>query len=1099
MDKYKQSLSISPIRYGLKHLKVYRTKLIQAILWSVLFVLLPMQVPVITGTLIDGLNMQEDEIGEVIKGLTDNNSTSAVANNNSTNDKTNSYNVNPFMLYGLINIGKTPTEVLTFSIISLIVIAIAYGLTAYLRTSSRSIISRNFVFELQKSIVQKLEFLSLDIHTKYGSGDLLNRTIVDTNSVRPFVEGSIIRVTANIARMAYPLLMLFVIDPRLALIASSILPLQLIIVRKLQSKIRTVSRQVRNDRAKLTTLLKENLDGIETIQTSNAEAYTIEKISKNVQKVEDAIVKSQRYYGMMTGFAWGLTAIGVSLTWWLGALKVLADEMSVGQLLIFTSFLLFAYTSLRRFTQAMKDHHRGLVAIRHLQEILETPSSVNEIENAPDLNIPHGQIQFQNVSFSLKENEPLLSDINIDIQPNTITAIVGKSGSGKSSILKLITRLFDPSEGQILIDGQNIKNASIRSLRSQIAVVTQVPVAFSGTIMENIRLAKPDASDIEVKDACLTADALKFISKFDKGLDTVLGQGGVHLSSDQLRKIALARALLKKPRILLLDETISTLDSESAKSIMNTLYKSKNDMTILITTHSREVIGNVDNTITLDNGKVLEVVEKVIRKKPVFKQSLYSRNPLSYIYHLNGDSITINDESSENVKPEKKITIAHNEQIFNFAEYKTIGWTDNQRPLNVIYVGDRANPQLKIFIMASQHGDEKYGRKASERLVNHLTKVIDKEFPNMCIVILPTANPDASIENSRKNRAGIDMNRDHVSLRTKENRIIHSFIRSWKPNLIIDVHNYPGERKYLQKRHYVFSKDILVDTPSNLAIRTALEQDKIKDLIKYMQSDLRAFNYSCDRYIIISSKGYVRHSTHDIIDARNFLSLRYDTLAILLEGREPISKDKNNKNERERAISAQYRALLSVLKWAKEHSIYLIEKTNSVKSKGGKIPIRSKYIDSNQHFRMHFQSTLTAKAEEVTLPKYFDTIKATKYANLPSAYAIPIGKSEIIELLHNHGFTSERIADSKWKYVEIYTIESFIPSKLKGKAPSKVKISVRQKLENLQNYIVFPIDQEGGRCLTLFLEAQSEYALHRYRNLNLHLIIGSDYPILRVV
>jgi predicted deacylase len=180
--------------------------------------------------------------------------------------------------------------------------------------------------------------------------------------------------------------------------------------------------------------------------------------------------------------------------------------------------------------------------------------------------------------------------------------------------------------------------------------------------------------------------------------------------------------------------------------------------------------------------------------------------------------------------------------------------------------------------MAGQHADEKYSRKAAERLIGHLIKTKAKEFPKNCIAILSNANPDGTYKNKRRTADGIDMNSDHLILTSEENRAIHSFIRSWKPNLIIDVHNYPPKRKYLEEKNYVFYHDVLVNTASNLAIQKRLDQDKLKSLIQDIQSDLNQFNYSCERYALINKEGKVRHSTHNIVDARNFLSLRYNTL-----------------------------------------------------------------------------------------------------------------------------------------------------------------------------------------------------------------------------
>ena len=397
------------------------------------------------------------------------------------------------------------------------------------------------------------------------------------------------------------------------------------------------------------------------------------------------------------------------------------------------------------------------------------------------------------------------------------------------------------------------------------------------------------------------------------------------------------------------------------------------------------------------------------------------------------------------------------------------------------------------------------------------------------------------------------MNRDHIRLKTPEVRAIHSFISSWKPNLIVDVHNYPPTREYLDERNYAYCHDILIDTPTNLAVRKRLEQGELENLIKDVQLDLEPHNYSCARYVLISPQGRVRHSTYDIIDARNYLSLRYDTLTILLEGREPLAKDA--KNEIERSISSQYFALLSVLKWAKSHTLYLSNNSPHALTynEGDRIPIRSKSVQSDQPFKMDFENTLTKEIEEVALPINSSTVIPVRYVKLPSAYAIPVDKNHIIDHLHNDGFISERINDSKSERVEKYLILSSEPPKMKGHPPSQVEVIateeeqdlidhlhsdgfiseritdsklervekyiilsskpsktkyhplsqvdlvVTEEEQDLNNYEIFPINQQGGHSLALLLEPQSKFGLHRYDFLDLEVVPGLEYPIVRCI
>ena len=587
------SQQISPVKYVFKHLKKDRTRLAFAIFWSILFVIIPMQVPILTGALIDDMHGKHAKI------------------------------------FGFIELQQSHNQVLDYIIIGLIIIALSYGISAYFRTISVAKVSRHFVSEIRKSLVQKLEVLSLDIHATHGSGELLSRTILDTQTLRPFVESSIIKTSVNVVRMAYPLVLLFILDPFLALLASSVLPAHWLITRNLQKKLHKASRQARTSQARLTTTLKENLDGIEAIQTSNAEKHSIKKIFDQSDMVEADQVQTQKYSGMITGFVWALTGLGLALIWWQGGLKVLAEQMTIGTLIAFTGLALFIYEPLRNFTTAINAYQKGVVAAERIQEILETPSSIQEDTDAVPLKVQHGKIEFRNVSFSYPGyaydmQEQVLNNINLSIEPNRITAIVGKNGSGKSSLLKLIARLYDPTEGQILIDGQDIKKVKLDSLRSQIAVVSQTPIIFSGTVFENILLGKPDATLEEIEKACQSSDVLKFSVNLDKGLDTRLGQGGINLSGGEAQRIAIARALIRKPKILLLDEPSSALDSESEFAIMTTLHRLKNNMTIILVGHHLKAVSNADRLIVTDSGKVAE--------EGTHKELLHSNGIYSLLY-----------------------------------------------------------------------------------------------------------------------------------------------------------------------------------------------------------------------------------------------------------------------------------------------------------------------------------------------------------------------------------------------------------------------------------------------------------------------------------
>lgn len=560
----------SPLRFAWSYIRHFQGRLLLAILWRTLYILTPMQIPILTGGLIDGLDGQRVE------------------------------------LYGFIRMGETPREIVSAVAVGLLVLALVFGAASYFRTTAIAQVSRHFVAELRKSLMEKIELLSLDVHRKYGAGELLSRAVTDTQSLRRFTEKVFIQTIADTVRIVYPLIMLLIINPTLTLLALTILPMQWGLTHQARQRLRAASRRARKSQAGLTTVVKENLDGIETIQALSAEKNVIQRVSQQAERLETDELRTNRHTGTIRGFVWGLTYLGYALVWWQGGLQVIEGEMTLGMLVAFTGFVSFMYTPFRTFSDVVNVYHKGVVALERIQEVLETESSVQEAPKARPLYVQQGEVEFQGVSFAY-DQQAVLSDVNLCISPKRLTAIVGRSGSGKSSLLKLIARLYDPTGGEVCIDGQDLRDVKLVSLRAQIAVVPQVPMIFTGTMLENICLGQLKASQAEVEQACAAAGALDFIVGLEKGFNTRLGEKGANVSGGEAQRISIARALLRRPKILLLDEPTSALDYETEAAIMATLHRLKKEMTVIIIGHRLDALSGADCIVVVDNGQIMEV------------------------------------------------------------------------------------------------------------------------------------------------------------------------------------------------------------------------------------------------------------------------------------------------------------------------------------------------------------------------------------------------------------------------------------------------------------------------------------------------------------
>jgi len=558
----------SSIRVAISYLKKQKLLLSSALFWRAIHELAPMQVPILTGIVIDGL----------------------------TNEKVS--------MYGLNWSPESPLVVLQVAAIGLLVVALLRGSSAYAWTYSSAKLSRNFVTELRKKLIEKITFLSLDVHHQYGSGDLLDRTLRDTATTRAFMERVFVQTFTSFLRMGYPILMLVLIDPILTVIALSVIPPQQLISRYLEKKLHVATQKSRESDSDLMGAVKENLDGIETIQTLNSEITSIDRLGGKTDRLEMDQLHANRVTALLKGTVWLLTGIGFALTWWRGGLLVIDGEMTIGTLVVFTGFVKYAYRPFRLFTGIVKAYRRGLVSLERIHDVLDTPSSIREKQNADPISISKGRIELRNVSFTYG-SQPVLKDINLTLEPHSLIAIVGGSGSGKSSLLRLIVRLYDPSRGSVLIDDQSIDEVALKSLRSQMSVVPQNPMLFSGTVYENICLARPDSSLREVEAACRFSSAQEFIERLEDGFDTYIGPGGMSLSGGEAQRITIARTLLNRPKILLMDEPTSSLDGDSESILLQSLLELKEEMTIVVASHRLEIIRHTDKIVVMEHGRVI--------------------------------------------------------------------------------------------------------------------------------------------------------------------------------------------------------------------------------------------------------------------------------------------------------------------------------------------------------------------------------------------------------------------------------------------------------------------------------------------------------------
>jgi len=447
--------------------------------------------------------------------------------------------------------------------------------------------------------------MPLEHHFRIGSGQLFHGVMEDTGRLRSFAGQVVIRNATNALRFVCPIVFLFFQQAFLTAVCCAVIPLQWALTVLLHRQARRARIQARRTRAKFTTLVKEQLDGAETIQSLGACPVAVNRTTRRADRLEKEELVQADCEARKSGVIWVMTSLGFGLAWGLGGLRVLDSKMTPGDLVAFVGLLAFAFAPFRRIASTMGASRKTLTSVQHVQELLSLPAGPAERPDARPFVMNEGRIELRNVSFAYK-SQSVLQNARLVIEPNSVTVRAGLSVSGKTILLRLINRLYDPLEGQVLIDGADVREFTVASLRSAVVLVPQRPIIFTGSIARNLRLAKPEAEDEELLEACEAADLLQFVQRLKDGLKTRLGRRGIQLSGGEAQRLAIARAVLMRSKVLLLDEPTSSLDVLSQATIMDTLERLKWQMTIVVAGHRLEALRQADHLIILDQGRIIE-------------------------------------------------------------------------------------------------------------------------------------------------------------------------------------------------------------------------------------------------------------------------------------------------------------------------------------------------------------------------------------------------------------------------------------------------------------------------------------------------------------
>ncbi len=467
-------------------------------------------------------------------------------------------------------------------------------------------LGQRLIYDMRNQLYNHIQRFPLNYFENNKTGDIMSRLMNDVNSLEQAIVGPVITFITDMFKFGWILYFCLKLDWQLTVIALFVCPFISLCTYNFGKRIRKVFRSLRDKTGELNALIQDNISGIRVIAGFAKEAEEMDRFRNKNYENYNLYVRILQLVSTLRPVVDLMTEIGAAVVICLGGYKVLQGQLSAGTFVIFFPYLQMMYGPITGLTRFYNQVQRAVASTERIFEILDTPCDLKDAPDAIALPPVRGIVEFRHVHFTYNQSTEVLMDINISARPGQMIAFVGPSGSGKTTLTKLIPRFYDPTKGEILIDGYNIKGVKLHTLRKQMAMVLQEPFLFNDTLKANIAYARSDASDKEIEAAARTANAHDFIVELPKRYDSVIGERGVKLSGGQKQRIAIARAILANPRILILDEATSSVDTETEQLIQNAIYRLVKNRTTFVIAHRLSTILHADLIVVLEKGQIVE-------------------------------------------------------------------------------------------------------------------------------------------------------------------------------------------------------------------------------------------------------------------------------------------------------------------------------------------------------------------------------------------------------------------------------------------------------------------------------------------------------------
>jgi subfamily B ATP-binding cassette protein MsbA len=494
---------------------------------------------------------------------------------------------------------------LNLSALAMVGLFLVKGLFVYGQEYLSYFVAHRVVVDLRNKLYEHLQEHSLDFYAKWNTGELVSRVMNDIAILQTTLFSSLVTIIPQSILLLGLIGYIFWLNWRLSLLTIIAFPLIVQVIRLFAQELRSISEGVQQKAADITSHLEETLSQIRVIKSFAMEKKEIAEFKGETEKSFDINMRAVQIIATQNPVIALLQTIAVIVIVWFGGREIINGSLTLPALLSFATALGIMTDPGNTLSKAFSILQQGMASVKRIFEVVDIQPSIKDEKDAVPLPAITGKVEFQNLSFGYG-NEITLKNINLAVKAGEVIALVGRTGAGKSTLMSLLLRFYDPTEGKILVDGYNIKKVKINSLRQQIAVVPQEITLFRGTIKENIAYGKPGAKDDEIVNAAKLANIHNFISGLPKQYETEVGERGSNLSGGERQRVAIARAILRNPRILILDEATSSLDAETEVLIREALERLMQGRTTFIIAHRLYTVEKADRIVVVDDGKIAE-------------------------------------------------------------------------------------------------------------------------------------------------------------------------------------------------------------------------------------------------------------------------------------------------------------------------------------------------------------------------------------------------------------------------------------------------------------------------------------------------------------